>query len=398
MNATTSPSTRSQTSAPGSGAAWLKIRAVTSMERRTRQSEADQRVMAIKGHAQHAAATAGARLGADFNLLRPQHSASTGPFPTSPARRIPKAQCTRPSSAMPSANTASPINPCQSRADRGAVQNLRRAQLRQHPILQHTNHPAHRERLRLVMRHQNRGGPRGFERAATASRVSARNPASSAENGSSSSTSCGFGASARANAHAAARRRRVPAARDRHSRRQIHHLQQFRHTMPRPPLRPLQPKRDVIGDREMRKQRALLRHIPDLPRLGRREFPIPREQRALQPDLTAIRPLKPSDQPQQRGLAAAGRAQDRHQAAGLHNKTHITQHPAPPKDFARCEISSRAITPPRAQKYWPRQSAAPAARRPAWTSPPTPPHRVPPPRTPGSRYPPRSVSPASESR
>ncbi len=189
-------------------------------------------------------------------------------------------------------------------------------------MLQHAHALAHGKRLLLVMRHQNGRRAGRLMARATASRVSTRNPASRAENGSSSSSSRGEGASARAKAtrccsppdsscgaawHNARAARPGPAVFD--PARLVRSLGA------------LQPEGNVVRHGKMRKQRALLRHIANAallrPHAGPGEASISCPSRISPPS----RRSKPGDQPQQRRLAAARSPQNRHQLPGRHLKT-----------------------------------------------------------------------------
>ncbi len=80
----------------------------------------------------------------------------------------------------------------------------------------------------------------------------------------------------------------------------------------------LQPERDVAGDVEMRKQRVGLEHHVDRTPVGRHV----RRVAAVDLDAPAIGQLEPGDQAQQRGLAAARRAEQREQLAMLDRQRH----------------------------------------------------------------------------
>lgn len=81
---------------------------------------------------------------------------------------------------------------------------------------------------------------------------------------------------------------------------------------------PPKSKRDVAADREMRKQRALLRHVPDPPSFGRNVQAGGRNRHAIDRDHSSIGALEAGDQAQQSCLAAARRSEDGDQRAGLH--------------------------------------------------------------------------------
>ena len=80
-----------------------------------------------------------------------------------------------------------------------------------------------------------------------------------------------------------------------------------------------QAEQDVLGDRQVRKQRVALEHHRDAALGGRQRGHI-----ALgDPDRAGIRCVEPGDQPQGGGLAAAGRAEQRHEMAGRRRKADV---------------------------------------------------------------------------
>ena len=74
----------------------------------------------------------------------------------------------------------------------------------------------------------------------------------------------------------------------------------------------LQPERDVVAHVEMRKQRVVLEHHVDGP-LMRQHL---RDVLAAEQDAALVRRLEAGEHAQQRGLAAAARAQQRKELAG----------------------------------------------------------------------------------
>ena len=87
---------------------------------------------------------------------------------------------------------------------------------------------------------------------------------------------------------------------------------------------------DVLGDRQVREQRALLRQVAQtaLSPVGTcRDGPLTSWPSML--DGAGVGPQEPGDQPQQRGLAAAGRAEDRGDAdRPATSSVHSPQHGA----------------------------------------------------------------------
>ncbi len=115
---------------------------------------------------------------------------------------------------------------------------------------------------------------------------------------------------------------RVPAGQ---RRRQPDQLQQLADPAGRALLAG-QPEADVRGHRQVREQRALLRHVAD-PAVLRRPRPAGAgDGRAAERDRAGVRVVEAGDQPQQRGLAAAGRAEHGGQRARRHVQVDPTQH------------------------------------------------------------------------
>jgi hypothetical protein len=68
------------------------------------------------------------------------------------------------------------------------------------------------------------------------------------------------------------------------------------------------PERHVVGDRAVREQRVVLEHQPDVALVGAAAGEVP----VVEVDRPAGERFEPGDRPQQRGLPAAGRAEDAH--------------------------------------------------------------------------------------
>jgi hypothetical protein len=87
-----------------------------------------------------------------------------------------------------------------------------------------------------------------------------------------------------------------------------------------------QPEADVRGHREVREQRALLRHVADAAAFGGQEGAEPVGQGWADPDRARVGALEAGQHPQQGGLAAAGRAEDSGQRARGHVQVQARQH------------------------------------------------------------------------
>jgi hypothetical protein len=111
----------------------------------------------------------------------------------------------------------------------------------------------------------------------------------------------------------------------------IHLFKKF----PNPPrlLGPLdpQPESDIFRDRQMRKQRKILKHQPDRAHFWRHMHPWPRHGHPVQPHLTRIRPLNPGDQPQRGRLATARRPQKASHLPRRDRQRDIIHNPPPPE-------------------------------------------------------------------
>jgi hypothetical protein len=77
-----------------------------------------------------------------------------------------------------------------------------------------------------------------------------------------------------------------------------------------------QAEANVSGHAQMRKEREVLKQHPDAPPLGGERLARRRHPPAMQPDLTGGDRLEAGDGPQQRGLAAAARAEQTGDLAG----------------------------------------------------------------------------------
>ena len=73
----------------------------------------------------------------------------------------------------------------------------------------------------------------------------------------------------------------------------------------------LQAERDIVAHRQMRKQRVVLEHHVDRPLMRQHRRDVP----AVEQDPALVRRLEAGEHPQQRGLAAAGRAEQREEFA-----------------------------------------------------------------------------------
>ena len=78
---------------------------------------------------------------------------------------------------------------------------------------------------------------------------------------------------------------------------------------------PLEPEGDVALHRQVREERVVLEDHPDPPPLRRHERRRARQLGPADGDRAGVGALEAGDQPQQRGLAAAGRPQHRDQLA-----------------------------------------------------------------------------------
>src|SRR5262249_22978743 len=97
--------------------------------------------------------------------------------------------------------------------------------------------------------------------------------------------------------------------------RQADQLEQLRDAMVSAPLLAREPEGDIVGDREMREQRAFLRDIADLATLRGRVDATSRYDAPADADRTGVGTFETGDQAQQGGLATARRTQDRDEAA-----------------------------------------------------------------------------------
>ena len=93
-----------------------------------------------------------------------------------------------------------------------------------------------------------------------------------------------------------------------------------------------QAEHDVLGDRQMRKQRVALEHHRDVA-LRRRQ---PRDVAAVDRDAAAVGRLEAGDQPQRRRLAAARRAEQHVERAGVERERQ-------PVDGAHLAVGGRPV-------------------------------------------------------
>jgi hypothetical protein len=85
----------------------------------------------------------------------------------------------------------------------------------------------------------------------------------------------------------------------------------------------LQSKRDVFSDREVGKERVILKHETDIPAIGRHEPVWRRNRVAGDPDLAGGRLLKSGNQPECRRLPTARRPQQREQFSILDRQREV---------------------------------------------------------------------------
>ena len=103
------------------------------------------------------------------------------------------------------------------------------------------------------------------------------------------------------------------------------HLQQFGHpglhaAVPAGELAGVEAEGDVLPDAQVREQGAVLRHVAHVALVRGHPDAVAGHLGAVERDAAGVRVLKPGDQPQQRGLAGAGRAHDRRRAALGHRE------------------------------------------------------------------------------
>jgi hypothetical protein len=84
------------------------------------------------------------------------------------------------------------------------------------------------------------------------------------------------------------------------------------------PLGAGQSEHDVLGDAQVRKQRAFLRHVADTPLLGRQMQAVAGHAAAIDLDRAGISALEAAQHAQQRSLAAARRAEQRDERTRAH--------------------------------------------------------------------------------
>ena len=83
-------------------------------------------------------------------------------------------------------------------------------------------------------------------------------------------------------------------------------------------LAPGEAETDIVGNGQMREQRTVLRHHANTAPVRRNEDAFVGESLSIEHDAPAIRRLEAGDEPQQGGLAAAGRPDDGRAAARTH--------------------------------------------------------------------------------
>ena len=130
--------------------------------------------------------------------------------------------------------------------------------------------------------------------------------------------------------------------------RQPHQLEQLLDPVSRPALPARQAEDDVVGDREMGKQRALLGDIADMAPL-RRDMDARGPETISPPmrDRSLIGALEAAEQPQQRRLAAARGAQDRRPGVPDSTARSTPRSTAvEPNDFATCSTPTAACSSP----------------------------------------------------
>ncbi len=87
-----------------------------------------------------------------------------------------------------------------------------------------------------------------------------------------------------------------------------------------------QPEADVLGNAEMREEQPLLRHVADLPAIGRKVLRPVVERLAVDRDDPGVGVVEARDQAEQRRLAGARRPEHRGEAARGHAQRDVAQH------------------------------------------------------------------------
>ena len=188
-----------------------------------------------------------------------------------------------------------------------------------------------------VTRTRGRAG-RARSASATARRVSSRSPASREENGSSSRTTRGLGGQRPGQRHplllAAGQLVRQPRAAPASQPDQVEQL--VAPGRRRAAAARGRPKLMLAGDVQVREQRALLGHEADRGgAAAARRGPAPATTRSPSADRAGVRVVEAGDQPQQGGLAAAGRPEHRGQAAARDVEVDPGSTGVAPKDLVR---------------------------------------------------------------
>ena len=166
--------------------------------------------------------------------------------------------------------------------------------------------------------------------AATSSRSVVRSAASSEANGSSSSTTSGSVARARARA---TRWRSPPDSSWGYERDPVGEADQLQALLD-PALAGLA-EPDVVGHGQVGEQRAVLEHHADAAPVGLDPGAVPGDHPAADRHGAGVGHLEPGDDPEQRGLARAARAEQRHHLArGATSTVASSTARVPPNDFA----------------------------------------------------------------
>ena len=172
--------------------------------------------------------------------------------------------------------------------------------------------------------------------------------------------------------------------------------QQLRHARGAPP--PRQPETDVRGDAQVREERALLGDEADPPALGGDVGGRSGELAAAEAHRARVGPLEAGDHPQQRRLAAAGRPEDRGQAARRDLEIEPAQNLGVAEGLRQAgDYERRAQIPPSPDRPC-RRGAGSGRRSGRPRSPPSAPRTAPPPRSGAPSPSPRSRSPGSRCR
>ena len=185
-------------------------------------------------------------------------------------------------------------------------------------------------------------------------RVASRSDGSRFDSGSSRSRRRGSGASARASATRCCMPPEISLTRRGSSpgRRTSASTSATRaaHPLRRPAAR-LEPEGDVLADREVREERVVLEHHAEVAALGRHAGHL----LAVHQDAAGVGDLEPGQAAQERRLAAAARAEERHDRAALDLEREVAQHLAlaeplgeildPQKSRGQSKISHQRLLP-----------------------------------------------------